>query len=272
MQHREFFEYYLNECGRYIKYIISRIEEPSTVSTFIEPNLLPKFVQEHLENITIYHRTIKSQTPIQIRLIELLEGGKLLKFLKQVIKHFEQLSTEQIKDINLFHETIYKMFLNNFSFLKSIQEDIILNYLHNKTYYLKSFLDTLLENTITIKGEKKGLKILEISPSMSHFFGNKIEKFLNEYPELSESSVEYHYLPLRTNLNNKVELIDEYFTQINKEMTGVQMKPIEKLNFEYGILNGQFVNTIPTEFEGKTKRHRFKLIAFLRIFSKFRVS
>ena len=56
-QNREFLEFYLNECKRYVSHILRKIEQPSFVQQTIVPTVVPRTLEQQLEALKIVPTT-----------------------------------------------------------------------------------------------------------------------------------------------------------------------------------------------------------------------
>jgi hypothetical protein len=141
-QNREFLEFYLNECKRYVSHILRKIEEPTVVMQTIVPTTIPKTLEQQLEGLKIVvgHRTpLYPSEFVGTPYGKLLEGGRLLQLLVQVA-NIESLDGQYLYKIQ-------KVFNEKFAYLRALEEDCVLNLVNNRSYYLKNILDTVLENT-----------------------------------------------------------------------------------------------------------------------------
>lgn len=145
-QNREFLEFYLNECKRYVSHILRKIEQPTVVVGPIVPTVIPKTLEQQLECLKIVPTTTVYPTTgvyggefVGTPYGKLLESGKLLQLLVQVA-NIEAMDGQYLYKIQ-------KIFAEKFAYLRALEEDCILNLVNNRSYYLKSILDTVLENT-----------------------------------------------------------------------------------------------------------------------------
>lgn len=145
-QNREFLEFYLNECKRYVSYILRKIEQPTVVVGSIVPTVIPKTIEQQLECLKIvpgttivYPTGVYGGEFVGTPYGKLLESGRLLQLLTQVA-NIESLDGQYLYKIQ-------KIFAEKFAYLRALEEDMILNLVNNRSYYLKSILDTVLENT-----------------------------------------------------------------------------------------------------------------------------
>lgn len=153
-QNREFLEFYLNECKRYVSHILRKIEQPTVVVQSIVPTVIPRTLEQQLEALKIVPTTtvgstfVQQQQPLSFFGSEqimstpygkLLESGKLLQLLLNV-------ANMDSTDGQYLYK-VQKIFTDKFAYLRALEEDAILNLVNNRSYYLKSILDTVLENT-----------------------------------------------------------------------------------------------------------------------------
>ncbi|CAF0845888.1 unnamed protein product, partial [Brachionus calyciflorus] len=210
----EFYDFYLTECSRYINYIISKIENPTQITT-IQSCPLPLALQEQLENLTIYFQTIRKQTPIQLRLAELLEGGKLLQYLKDL---------SSITSCDLFES------MKNFNLM--IQQDLVLSQISRISVYLKNSFDLVMEN-LTLNDSP--LRILEISTNTYEFSGDKCMTILSNQMDLNKE-IKYEYVALNYSF----------------ETAKTHLKNYQVMDWNLKISsNGKFESNIPVEFNGQ---------------------
>lgn len=148
-QNREFLEFYLNECKRYVSHILRKIEQPTIVAQTIVPTVVPKTLEQQLEALRIMPTTITGTTQVYPTVYgnefvgtpygKLLESGRLLQLLAQVA-NIDSTDGQYLYKIQ-------RVFAEKFAYLRALEEDCILNLVNNRSYYLKSILDTVLENT-----------------------------------------------------------------------------------------------------------------------------
>lgn len=255
-QNREFLEFYLNECKRYVSHIMRRVEQPTVVLGSIVPTVIPKTLEQQLECLKIVPTGVTGVYPTGVYGGEfvgtpygkLLECGKLLQLLAQVA-NIESFDGQYLYKIQ-------KIFNEKFAYLRALEEDWILNLVNNRSYYLKSILDTVLENThhifngsvvvprpIGVTGETfvPRLKVLEISPSMGHFFGAKMSNLMRLYPN-RVGQIDYHYVPSMVGVHPTTVVPEEYICELNKQLP----YEIKKVEWNFGLKNGQLITEVPS--------------------------
>jgi len=233
---RECLEYYLEECKRHTVHILRKIEFPTTVQQTIQSLTVPKQWQQKFEQKQFEQKfeTLTIQTPTMTGVpstVEFLQGGKLLQLLKEI-------ANVDSTDGQYFYK-VQKCFNEKFAYWKALEEDRVLNYLNKRSTYLKSFLDTVLENTQFAEYKQQNkLKVLEISPSMGQFFGVKINKFLKTHPQLNQ--MDYHYVPTQfgAEYTNQPE---EMWSELNRQLPC----PIQKHEWNMCINNGRLSSAEP---------------------------
>jgi NADPH:quinone reductase-like Zn-dependent oxidoreductase/thioesterase domain-containing protein/acyl carrier protein len=231
-QYREFYEYYLNELKRCAVQIMRKIEFPMGAYGIISPTPFPFKIQKQFEELSIRMPTIKSkyQATPATPFAELIEGGKLLKFLST-------LANLDSTDSQYFY-SVQKAFSDKFAYYLALEEDRVLNYFNKRSYYLKNMLDTVLENTQFGDYKQPTLKVLEISPSFSHFFGGKVNSFIKTHPHVS--AVDYQYMPVFGSEYSMPEGL-EFLSYFNKQFAN----PIEKVEWNMGLRSGKLTAEPP---------------------------
>lgn len=245
-QNREFLEFYLNECKRYVSHILRKVEQPTIVVQQIVPTMIPKTLEQQLETLKITTPVVYEKEWISTPYGKLLETGKLLKLLVHVANID---STD-----GLYLPKIQKIFTEKFAYLRALEEDSVLNLINNRSYYLKNILDTVLENTHHIYTMPRGiveeprkewlprLKVLEISPSVGQFFGAKVSNLMKLYPMNRVGQIDYHYVPSMVGVHPNTFVPEEYIMELNKQLP----YEIKKVEFNFGLKNGQLITEVPS--------------------------
>jgi len=194
-QRYEQMDSYLSELKWHLSTILRRLEYPTTylptctTSTFRRPEVTERFMQD----------------------------GHLLRLLSEI----SRLETDP--------QFVYKckqILTDKFAYYNALHQDKMFNYFTNRHVYLKSFLDTVLENVPcqTISGiNRPVIKILEFAPTYSSF-GVKINKFLSTHPMVN---IEYYYVPVGGECN------EELFQEWQRTSTF----PINKVEWNYRNFN-----------------------------------
>lgn len=142
-QNRELLEFYLGECKRYVSHILTKIEQPTVAVQTIMPTMIPRSIEQQLEGLkiepttTVVEMVTGMNTPCSYG--RLLESGKLLQLLMQVA-NIDSTDGQYLYKVQ-------KYFGQKYAYYRALEEDYILNLINNRSYYLKSMLDTVLENT-----------------------------------------------------------------------------------------------------------------------------
>jgi acyl transferase domain-containing protein/NADPH:quinone reductase-like Zn-dependent oxidoreductase/thioesterase domain-containing protein/acyl carrier protein len=221
-ERREFLEYYLAECQRHTAHILRKIEFPATNMQTIQQCAAPKQWTQKFDNNSIQQQQMQQKEQLTGSFSEYLQGGKLLQLL-QFVANLDS------TDGQYFYK-VQKAFSNKQAYYKAMEEDRVLNYLTKRTSYLKSFLDTVLENThFSEYKQQNKLKVLEISPSFNQFFGVKVNKFLKTHPKLSQ--MDYHYAPTG---QHAAENTDELLAELNAQLA----QPIQKSEWNLTLAHG----------------------------------
>lgn len=124
------------------------------------------------------------------------------------------------------------LFIDNLAMYRAINEDSIINSLPYKCN-LKSNLDTVIENINC--GEKRKLRVLEISASFNHCFANILNGVLTENKDYSNLEVDYKFCSVFGNPNEE-EIIDYMNRQYSFKC--------DKVNWEI-LQNGELNHSVP---------------------------
>lgn len=250
-QNREFLEFYLNECKRYVAHVLRKIEQPTVVIPTIMPTVIPKTLEQQLEGLKIaVGQTTPSMPFISSEWMgtpygKLLEGGRLLQLLVQV-------ANIESQDGQYLYK-VQKIFNEKFAYLRALEEDCVLNLVNNRSYYLKNIMDTVLENTHHIcfnqqvpvlprtLVEQPRLRVLEISPSVGQFFGAKVNNLMKMYPNRI-GQIDYHYVPTLVGGQQTTVVPEEYIMELNKQLP----YEIKKVEWNFGLKNGQLITEVPS--------------------------
>ena len=84
-------------------------------------------------------------------------------------------------------------------------------------------------------------QVLEIAPSVGHFFGAKLNNLMRLYPNRI-GQVEYHYVPSMVGVNPTTVVPEEYIAEINKQLP----YEIKKVEWNFGLKNGQLITEVPS--------------------------
>jgi acyl transferase domain-containing protein/NADPH:quinone reductase-like Zn-dependent oxidoreductase/thioesterase domain-containing protein/acyl carrier protein len=193
---KEFVEFYLSEIKRYTAHILRKIEFPKSIVQTIQPTPVPIGCQRHIQIVR----------DLNIKPVYQTEGGKLLELLMQAANID---STD-----GQFHYRVQKMFNEKHAYLRAMEEDRVLNYLNKRSSHLKNLLDIVVENTHNQTA--KPLRVLEITPTVGHVFGVKVNSFWKSHPQLA--NVEYNWLPMH-DINGSINVAhDEYLSEVNRQL------------------------------------------------------
>jgi fatty acid synthase, animal type len=206
---RQMLEYYMEECNRYCSHILSKIQNPMTCVQQIESIGQPQKWTSCSKSLS-------------------LEGGKLLEILKTC-------SSMDSTDGQYFYK-VQKMFTDSCNYWKALESDLVLNCMTRRNEYLKNFIDIVIENT----SSHKQVRILEISPSIGQFFGQKVHKLMKTYPQVTQ--IDYHYVSLST--ENSANLSQQFDEEMWNEFNCSSPVPIKRTHWnicptQNGLMNCQ---------------------------------
>lgn len=160
---------YLGKCKEMASQILERIRNP----------MMARQMQQYTSGM------IGSQT-------QRMDDGKLLQLLTRAVKLPASSGQE-------YFDQVHRLFMDNIALFKAIQKDQVIWSMPYKCNY-KNILDTVLENVN--RGQKRTLKVLEISSSFNHCYGIRFGQIMKEnYPNCS---VDYEFASV---LNNPMERV-----------------------------------------------------------------
>lgn len=163
---------YLSKCKEMASLILERIRNP----------MMARQMQQ-------YTSGLGSQTD------GMSEDGRLLQLLTRAAK----LSASSGQD---YFDQVHRLFMDNIAIFKAIQMDQVLWSMPYKCNY-RNVLDTVLENVN--RGQKRTLKVLEISSSFNHCYGLRFGQIMKEnYPNCS---VDYEFASVLNNPNERVRYL-----------------------------------------------------------------
>lgn len=169
---------YLGKCKEVASQILERIRNP----------MMARQMEQYTSGL------IGSQT-------ERMQDGKLLQLLTRAVKLPASSGQE-------YFDQVHRLFMDNIALFKAIQKDQVMWSMPYKCNY-KNVLDTVLENVN--RGQRRTLKVLEISSSFNHCYGMRFGQIMKEnYPNCS---VDYEFASVLNNPNERVRYEAFYLIQ-----------------------------------------------------------
>jgi len=118
---KQVLDYYVNECRQLTTYITSKIECIGQARNVFVPRPLPKILQQE-------YVTIKSTV---VPVTELVYNGKFLQLLIQAA-NIESTDSQ-------YYNKVYRLFNDNSRFLRALEDDLVLNFLEKRQFFLQTF-------------------------------------------------------------------------------------------------------------------------------------